>query len=197
MVVAHVLCERHEFDVMAFGYFLKYLETKIRLVAIHAMEEFRLVIEGVEMRLDAKQRARKPEETFEGHPKGDVAVVMFLFITVVHVPSNGVGVVERFIIMVLEIFLHGRKDGSAEGLWLGQRACARAKPLLNKGIQSKVLLGFDTVHAGREAFSEPTFDGEVPPAGPFDAGEAVSMLEIQHCFDSFADVHGKTLPEKV
>ena len=148
------------------------------------------------MRLDAKQRARKPEETFEGHPKGDVAVVMFLFITVVHVPSNGVGVVERFIIMVLEIFLHGRKDGSAERLWLWQRACARAKPLLDKGIQSKILLDFDTVHAGGEAFSEPTLDSEIPPTGPFDAWEAVGMLEVQHGFDSFAYVHGKTLPEK-
>ena len=113
MVVAHVLCERHEFDIMVFCYFFKYLETEIRLVAIHAMKEFRLVIEGVEMRLDAEQRARKPEKAFECHPEGDVTVVMFLFIAVVHVPSNGVGVVERFIIMVLEIFLHGRKDGSA------------------------------------------------------------------------------------
>ena len=97
---------------------------------------------------------------------------------------------------VLQTIPHGRKDGSAEGLWLWQRACARAKPLLHKGIQPKILLDFDTVHAGGEAFSEPTLDGEVPPTGPFDAGEAVGMLKIQHGFDSFAYVHGKTLPEK-
>jgi hypothetical protein len=111
-------------------------------------------------------------------------------------PSDGVDVVECFIIMVLEVFLHGRKDGAAEEFWFGEGACTTAKPLLDKGIQAKVLLDFDTVHASGEAFAKPSFDGEIPPAGPFDAGEAVGMLEVEDCCDSVADIHGKTLPER-
>ena len=98
--------------------------------------------------------------------------------------------------MVLEVFLHGRKDGAAEEFGFGKGACATAKPLLNKGIQAKVLLDFNAVHAGGEAFAKPSFDGEIPPAGPFDAGEAVGMLEVEDCFDSVANIHGKTLPER-
>ena len=92
--------------------------------------------------------------------------------------------------MVLEVFLHGRKDGAAEEFGFGKGACSTAKPLLNKGIQAKVLLDFDAVHAGGEAFAKPSFDGEIPPAGPFDAVEAVCMFEIEYCFDSFTDIHG-------
>jgi hypothetical protein len=98
--------------------------------------------------------------------------------------------------MVFKVFLHGRKNGAAEEFWFGKGACATAKPLLDKWIQSEILLGFDAVHAGREAFAKPSFDGEIPPAGPFDAGEAVGMLEVEDCFDSVADIHGKTLPER-
>ena len=190
MIITHVLCKRHEFDVMVFGDSFEYLKAEIRLVAIHAMEELRLVIEGVEMRLDTEEGARKPEEAFECHPEGDIAIFVFFFISVIHVPSDGVGIVERFLIMVLELFLHGRKDGAATRLWLGKRASTRSKPLLDKRIQAKVFHRLDTVHAGGEAFAKPSFDGEIPPAGPFDAGEAVGMLEVEDCFDSFTDIHG-------
>ena len=190
MVVAHVLRKRHEFDIMVFGDFFEYLETEIRLVTVHAMEEFRLVIEGVEVRFDAEHGAWKPEEAFERHPERDVAVFMFLLITVVHVPSDGIGVVERFLIMVFDVFLHGREDGTTERLWLRKRLCARSKPLLDKWIKAKIFHRFDAVHAGGEAFFKPSFDGQIPPTGPFDAREAVCMLEIQDCFDSFTDIHG-------
>ena len=149
MIIAHVLRKRHEFDIMVFGDFFEYLETEIRLVAVHTMEKLRLVVERVEMRFDTEEGTRKPEEAFERHPEGDVAIFMFLFVTVVHVPSDSVGVVERFLIMVLDVFLHRRKDGAAEKLWFRKRSCARAKPLLDKRIQSKVLHRFDTVHASR------------------------------------------------
>ena len=196
VIVAHVLRERHEFDIMVFGDFFQYFEAEVRLVAVHAVEELRLVIERIKVRFDAEHGAWEPEEAFERHPKRDVAVFMFFFIKVVHIPSNGIGVVERFLIMVLDVFLHGRKNGAAEEFRLGNRPCARSKPLLDKWIQAKVLLGFDAVHAGGEAFAKPSFDGEIPPAGPFDAGEAVGMLEVEDCFDSVADIHGKTLPER-
>ena len=190
MVITHVLRKRHEFDIMVFVDFFEYLKAEIRLVAVHAVEELRLVVERIKVRLDTEEGARKPEEAFECHPEGDIAVFVFLLITVIHVPSDGVGVVERFLIMVLDVFLHGRKDGAAERLWLGKRAGTRSKPLLDKRIQAKVLHRLDTVHAGGEAFAKPSFDGEIPPAGPFDAGEAVCMLEIEDCFDSFTDIHG-------
>ena len=94
MIITHVLRKRHEFDIMVFGDFFEYLKAEIRLVAVHAVEELRLVIERIKVRFDAKQETWKPEEAIESHPERDVAVVVFFFIMVESRPPDGVDVVE-------------------------------------------------------------------------------------------------------
>jgi hypothetical protein len=75
VVVAHVLPEGHEVGDADRAQFVDDLELPVRQVGVDAVHQLGLVIEGVEVALDAKEGAREPEEAVEREPEDDVALL--------------------------------------------------------------------------------------------------------------------------
>ena len=78
VVVAHIFGKGHEVGGADGTDLVDGLEDPLGEVGVYAVHELPLVVEGVEVALDAQEGAGEPEEAVHGEPEGDFATVLFL-----------------------------------------------------------------------------------------------------------------------
>ncbi len=175
MIVRHILGKSDKIRYEILTHLSQCRQVILRQIGIDALHQVRIVVEGIQVALNAEQSARIPERSLKSEPEYRMPLLLFgsplpqyVGIELRQTVQSGQ---DPFVVVLI------LNNGPAVAFWRRGLLTPRPEPQLAHAIQAEVLLQIRIV---RYSLFNPILTRQLPPTRPFNDGKALAHVTMDH-----------------